>query len=157
MIIAGAGPVGTTLAMDLARFDVPAIVVERQHGIVQNPRCNTINARSMELLRRLGCADAVRAAGLPEDAQHRHRLHDASEWTRARSLRRSTAADVRRGTQHGVAANWPTRNRSTSFLRFFLEPVLRTHAVTRWGVDLREEWELTSFTQVDDAVTLSPA
>lgn len=67
VLIAGAGSVGITPAMDLARLGVDNIVLEARREVPPNPRCNTTNARSMELLRRLGCADAVRSAGLPPD------------------------------------------------------------------------------------------
>lgn len=50
VLIAGAGPVGITLAMDLARLGVDSIVLEARREVPPNPRCNTTNARSMELL-----------------------------------------------------------------------------------------------------------
>jgi 2-polyprenyl-6-methoxyphenol hydroxylase-like FAD-dependent oxidoreductase len=153
VVIAGAGPVGTILAMDLARWDIPSIVVERRREVLTNPRCNTTNARSMELLRRLGCADAVRAVGLPEnhstDIVYLTRLN-GHELVR---FERSTPAEVRSGEQHGVAANWPTPEPQHFVSQIYLEPVLRHHAATRWGVDLRAGWELTSFAQDDHGVT----
>jgi hypothetical protein len=68
VIIAGGGPVGLTLAMDIGWRGVPSLLFEE--GISAeplNPKCNTTNARSMEHFRRLGCADRLRAAGLPAD------------------------------------------------------------------------------------------
>lgn len=128
VLIAGAGPVGTVLAMDLARLGVEAVIVDRRRGIPPNPKCNTTNARSMELLRRLGCADDVRAAGLPSD----HNT-DVVYMTRLSGIElaryeRSTPDDVRNGTQHGVAANWPTPEPQHFISQIFLEPVLRSHA-----------------------------
>jgi 2-polyprenyl-6-methoxyphenol hydroxylase-like FAD-dependent oxidoreductase len=153
VVIVGAGPVGITLAMDLARLGVPSAVVERRRHIPPNPRCNTTNARSMELFRRLGCADAVRHAGLPAvfstDVVHMTRLTGV-EIAR---YERSTPADVRRGTQHGVAAGWPTPEPQHFLSQIYLEPVLRAHAVSRWAVDLREGWELVSFGQDGEGVT----
>lgn len=152
VLIVGAGPVGTTLAMDLARLGVSSIVVEQRRDIPPNPRCNTTNARSMELLRRLSCADAVRAAGLSADWNT-----DVVYMTRLNGVEisrfeRSTPADVRAGTQHGVAANWPTPEPQHFISQLYLEPVLRATAVERWGVDLRTGFELTSFTQDDTGV-----
>jgi 2-polyprenyl-6-methoxyphenol hydroxylase-like FAD-dependent oxidoreductase len=153
VVIAGAGPVGVTLAMDLARLGVPSILLERRRLVTPNPRCNTTNARSMELFRRLGCADAVRDSGLPADFNtdvvYMTRLNGV-EITR---YERSTPADVRAGTQHGVAANWPTPEPQHFLSQIYLEPVLREHAARRWNVDLRAGWELVSFDQDDDGVT----
>lgn len=153
VLIAGGGPVGTVLAMDLARLGVEATVVEQRRGIPPNPKCNTTNARSMELLRRLGCADAVRRAGLPAehntDVVYMSRL-DGVELVR---YERSTAADVFAGTQHGVAANWPTAEPQHFISQLFLEPVLRDAAENTWGVEVREGWELAGFTQDDGGVT----
>ena len=103
VLVAGAGPVGTTLAMDLARLGVASIVLERRRGIPPNPKCNTTNARSMELFRRLGCADAIRDSGLPAD--HTTDVVFMTRLTGVELARfeRSTPADVRAGTQHGVA------------------------------------------------------
>lgn len=152
VLVAGAGPVGTVLAMDLARLGVEAMVVEQRRGIPPNPKCNTTNARSMELLRRLGCADAVRRAGLPAD----HNT-DVVYMTRLAGVElvryeRSTPADVFAGTQHGVAANWPTAEPQHFISQLFLEPVLRDAAEATWGVQVRQGWELVGFTQDDDAV-----
>jgi 2-polyprenyl-6-methoxyphenol hydroxylase-like FAD-dependent oxidoreductase len=153
VLIAGAGPVGTTLAMDLARLGVASIVLERRRLVPPNPRCNTTNARSMELFRRLGCAGAVRDAGLPPDfctdVVYMTRLNGV-EITR---YERSTPADVRAGRQHGVAANWPTPEPQHFLSQIFLEPVLRRHAVEGWHVDLRAGWELVAFDHDDGGVT----
>src|SRR5215469_935593 len=68
VIIAGGGPVGLTLAMDLGWRGVPSLLFEERIAAEPpNPKCNTTNARSMEHFRRLGCADHLRAAGLPAD------------------------------------------------------------------------------------------
>lgn len=152
VLIIGAGPVGTTLAMDLARLGVRSILVEQRREMPPNPRCNTTNARSMELFRRLACADAVRAAGLPEDFNT-----DVVYMTRLNGreicrFERSTPADVRAGTQHGVASNWPTPEPQHCLSQIYLEPVLREHAVRRWAVDLRAGWRLESVEGGGDAV-----
>jgi len=66
VLVVGAGPVGLTLAMDLAWRGVDVTVVERR-AAHEPPgvRCNQISARSMEIFRRLGVARALRNAGLP--------------------------------------------------------------------------------------------
>lgn len=152
VLIVGAGPVGNTLAMDLARLGAKALVVERRRGIPPNPKCNTTNARSMEIFRRLGCADDIRAAGLPADHStdvvYMTRLNGV-EITR---YERSTPADVLAGTQHGLAADWPTPEPQHFISQIYLEPVLQQTAVERWGVGIWEGWELESFDQGDGAL-----
>lgn len=157
VLIAGAGPVGTTLAMDLARLGVATVLLERRRAIPPNPRCNTTNARSMELFRRLGCADAVRDAGLPADFNTDVVYLTRLNGTEITRYERSTTAEVRSGNEHGVGAGWPTPEPQHFLSQIYLEPVLRTHAVQRWGVDLRAGWELRSFDQDDDGVTATVA
>ena len=66
--VLGAGPVGLTLALDLAQRGVEVALVERRAADDQRRvKCNHISARSMEIFRRLGVAAALRTAGLPED------------------------------------------------------------------------------------------
>lgn len=66
--VAGAGPVGMILAIDAALRGVKVVLLEaRAAGAPPSAKCNTVAARTMETFRRLGVADAVRAAGLPDD------------------------------------------------------------------------------------------
>ena len=68
VVVVGAGPVGLTLAMDLASRGVEVIVLEaRSRGEPPNVKSNHVSARSMEIFRRLGVAEKVRDAGLPAD------------------------------------------------------------------------------------------
>jgi len=68
VLIAGGGPVGLTLAMDLAQRGVGVTVAEmRAAGQPPSVRCNHVSARTMEIFRRLGIVRAVRDAGLPAD------------------------------------------------------------------------------------------
>ncbi|MEU1373619.1 FAD-dependent monooxygenase [Streptomyces triculaminicus] len=67
VLVVGAGPVGMALALDLAHRGVDFMVVEASDGSVAHPKVGTVGPRSMELFRRWGVADAIRAAGWPED------------------------------------------------------------------------------------------
>ena len=52
-----AGPVGLTLAMDLATRGISVTVVEtRSAGEPPSVKCNHVSSRSMEIFRRLGLA-----------------------------------------------------------------------------------------------------
>src|SRR5207244_5013772 len=67
VLIVGAGPVGLTLAVDLGRRGVRCVLVEQKPAPEFLPKMERCNARTMEIFRRMGLADAVRAAGLPAD------------------------------------------------------------------------------------------
>ncbi len=65
VLVVGAGPAGAVLALELARHGVASIVVERSHGAAGQPKVDYLSGRTMELLRRLGLTDAIRATGVP--------------------------------------------------------------------------------------------
>ena len=67
VIIVGAGPVGLTLAIDLGRRGIACVLVEQKAAPQFLPKMERCNARTMEIFRRLGLADRIRAAGMPED------------------------------------------------------------------------------------------
>ena len=62
VLIAGAGPVGATLALDLARRGVRVLVLERSASPRRLPKMERCNARTMEMFRRLGLARTIRDA-----------------------------------------------------------------------------------------------
>ena len=71
VLIVGAGPVGLTLAIDLAWRGIKVMVAEtRPRAQPPEPKCNHVAARTMEVFRRLGIAEKVRDAGLPPDYPH---------------------------------------------------------------------------------------
>src|SRR6266508_1178735 len=65
VLIAGAGPTGLTLALDLGRRGVHCTIIEQKPAPQFLPKMERCNARSMEIYRRIGIADRIRAAGLP--------------------------------------------------------------------------------------------
>src|SRR6266403_671431 len=68
VIIVGAGPVGLTLAVDLGLRGVRCILLEKKPEPRYLPKMERCNARSMEMFRRIGLADELRAAGLTTDS-----------------------------------------------------------------------------------------
>ena len=67
VLIVGAGPTGLTLAIDLGRRGVRCTLIEQKERPAFLPKMERINARSMEIYRRMGLADKIRAAGLRSD------------------------------------------------------------------------------------------
>jgi 2-polyprenyl-6-methoxyphenol hydroxylase-like FAD-dependent oxidoreductase len=65
VLIVGAGPVGLTLAVDLGKRGIPCVLIEQKDAPQFLPKMERCNARTMEMFRRLGLADKIRAAGLP--------------------------------------------------------------------------------------------
>lgn len=62
VLIAGAGPVGLSLAIDLGLRGVDCVLAERGDGILRVPKMSSVSARGMEFCRRWGIADKVRFA-----------------------------------------------------------------------------------------------
>ncbi|MDF2998553.1 MAG: pcpB [Xanthobacteraceae bacterium] len=63
VLICGAGPVGLTLAVELARFGVPVRIVEKAAARTDKSKAVAIWCRSLELFARAGLADRLVAAG----------------------------------------------------------------------------------------------
>lgn len=67
VIVAGAGPVGLTMTIDLGRRGVRTMIMERDPSTAPWPKMDRSNARTMEIYRRMGIVDRVRALGYPGD------------------------------------------------------------------------------------------
>ena len=68
VLIAGAGPVGLSLCVELGLRGISCLAVERGMQSGLSPRAKTTNVRSREHLRRWGIADALRQASpIPPD------------------------------------------------------------------------------------------
>jgi 2-polyprenyl-6-methoxyphenol hydroxylase-like FAD-dependent oxidoreductase len=65
VLIAGAGPVGLSLALDLAWRGVSSLLVEPLAEVHPHPRAISIGVRTMEHFRRLGLDQQVIDAGVP--------------------------------------------------------------------------------------------
>jgi 2-polyprenyl-6-methoxyphenol hydroxylase-like FAD-dependent oxidoreductase len=131
VLIVGAGPVGLTLAIDLAWRGVDVSVVEtRARAAAPEPKCNHVAARTMEIFRRLGVAEKVRNAGLPADYPHDvsyRTTFTGPELTRIRipcRRDRFTMTD-------GPDCNWPTPEPPHRINQIFLEPILFEHAAAQ--------------------------
>src|SRR5262245_47972238 len=64
VLVVGAGPVGLTLALGLARYGVACRIIDRSPGPTAISRATELHARTLELLDALGLAHEFLAAGL---------------------------------------------------------------------------------------------
>lgn len=64
VLVVGSGPVGLITSLQLARYGQKCMLVERNYETTKWPKMDITNCRSMELLRTLGLADALRRIGM---------------------------------------------------------------------------------------------
>ncbi len=131
VLIVGAGPVGLTLAIDLAWRGIAVTVVEtRARAEPPEPKCNHVAARTMEIFRRLGVADKVRNAGLPAD--YPHDISYRTTFTGKELTRIKIPCRRDRFTDTDCAdGNWPTPEPPHRINQIFLEPILFEHAASQ--------------------------
>ena len=67
MLIAGSGPAGLALAIELGWRGVSCLLVDQGDGTVEFATTNLVNTRTSEHLRRWGLVEEVRNAGFPLD------------------------------------------------------------------------------------------
>ena len=68
VLVVGAGPVGLTMAAELARYGVPVRIVDKAAGRTDKSKALVLWSRTLELLDRGACTGAFVAAGLKVDA-----------------------------------------------------------------------------------------
>jgi 2-polyprenyl-6-methoxyphenol hydroxylase-like FAD-dependent oxidoreductase len=131
VLIVGAGPVGLTLAIDLAWRGIDVTVVEtRAAAAAPEPKCNHVAARTMEIFRRLGLSEKVRNAGLPAD--YPHDISYRTTFTGQELTRIPIPCRRDRFTaKHGPDCDWPTPEPPHRINQIFLEPILFAHAAAQ--------------------------
>ena len=160
VLIVGAGPVGLTLAIDLAWRGIKVTVVEtRPRAQPPEPKCNHVAARTMEIFRRLGIAEKVRNAGLPPDYPHDvsyRTTFTGQELTRIPiPCRRDRFTDTT-----GPDGNWPTPEPPHRINQIFLEPILFAHAQSQPRIQILnrtvvEEIEIAGAVQEDELLAVN--
>lgn len=147
VLIVGAGPVGLTLAMDLAARGVAVVVAEtRARMEPPNVKCNHVSARSMEIFRRLGVARSVRAAGLPDDYPHDVSYRTTTTGTELARISIPSRMDRATATD-GPDTWWPTAEPPHRINQIYLEPILFQHAESMKGITILNRVEVTGFAQ----------
>src|SRR3984885_10177785 len=147
VLIAGGGPVGLTVAMDLAWRGISVLVLEsRAPGEPPSVKCNHVGARTMEIFRRLGVVQAVRNAGLPHDYPNDVAFRTTTTGTELSRIPIPCRAE-RYTARDGPDTWWPTPEPPHRINQIFLEPVLFAHAASMPGVRILNRTRLRSFVQ----------
>ncbi|HEY8291048.1 MAG TPA: FAD-dependent oxidoreductase, partial [Thermomicrobiales bacterium] len=151
--IIGGGPVGLTLAMDLAGRGVRVVVIEeRRRGEPPSVKCNHVAARSMELFRRLGVVENVRNAGLPPDYPHDIAYRTTMTGREMSRIPIPCRRD-RYTARDGPDTRWPTPEPPHRINQIYLEPILFAHAWATPGVTIRNRVRFDDLAQDDTGVT----
>jgi 2-polyprenyl-6-methoxyphenol hydroxylase-like FAD-dependent oxidoreductase len=153
VLIAGGGPVGLTLAIELGQRGIGCVLVDKRPAPGMLPKMERCNARTMEHYRRLGIADRIRAAGLDNDVPMDvficagNVAGDALVHHPYPSV--NELKEESRNVNDGTYPAEPYQLIS----QYTLEPLLRKVAEATGGVTVRFGYELTGFVQDDDGVT----
>jgi 2-polyprenyl-6-methoxyphenol hydroxylase-like FAD-dependent oxidoreductase len=145
VLIVGAGPVGLALAIELGQRSIPCLLIERNDRVGYAPRAKTTNVRTREHFRRWGIADKLRAAsplGLnyPSNVVFCTRL-SGHELTR---FENAFYCAPGRNPLYSEHSQWVPQ--------YTVEEVMRAHAQSLPGVELRFNCELKSFAQDGERV-----
>ncbi len=145
VLIVGAGPVGLALAIELGHRAIPCLLIERNDRVGYAPRAKTTNVRTREHFRRWGIADTLRKASplgmdYPSNVVFCTRL-SGFELTR---FENALYCAPGRNPLYAEHSQWVPQ--------YTVEEVMRAHAQSLPGVDMRFNCELKSFTQDGERV-----
>ncbi|HTZ02763.1 MAG TPA: FAD-dependent monooxygenase, partial [Xanthobacteraceae bacterium] len=152
VLIVGGGPTGLTLAIDLGRRGVHCMLVEQKERPAFLPKMERINARSMEIYRRMGLAPTIRAKGLPPDCPMDVYIIQTLTQPPLLHLPYPSVEEARaslRAVNDGSAPLEPYQLIS----QYTLEPLLKSVAETLPSVTVRYATEFLSLRQDGDGVT----
>ena len=145
VLIAGGGPVGLALAVELGWRGVACELVEQGDGSIATPKMNEVNTRTMEFCRRWGIADAVLDCPFPADYPL-----DVAFVTTLSGYELARVPRPPRGSQTPEPHS-PHRLQACSQIWF--DPILQRLARTFPTVRLRYGRRLELFTQSGAGVT----
>ena len=152
VLVVGAGPVGLSLAMDLAWRGIDVVVAEiRERGAEPEAKCNHVSSRTMEIFRRLGLAGKIRNAGLPADHANDVSYRTSFIGTELSRILIPCRRD-RFDATDGPDTNWPTAEPPHRINQIYLEPIMFDHAAQMQNLTFLNRTSFESFDQTDDQV-----
>ena len=137
VVIVGAGPVGLTLALDLAKRDVPVVLIDDSDRIGEGSRAVCWAKKTLEVFDRLGVGEAVAREGV--------------RWQRGRVFhgeREAYAFDLLPEAHHKMPA-------MVNLQQDQVEARLVRAVQLEQRIELRGRHELIGLEQDDDGVTLT--
>ena len=145
VLIVGAGPAGLSLAIELGHRGIRCLVVERNDRVGYAPRAKTTNVRTREHLRRWGIADKLRAAS-PLGVDYPSTVMFVTRLAGFELARFENALYCAPGMN-------PLYSEHSQWIpQYAVEEVLRAHAQSLPGVEIRFNCELRGFEQSDQQV-----
>lgn len=153
VLIAGGGPVGLITALELDKQGIKAILIEKNPTTTQHPKMDITNGRSMELFRRWGVDNKLRAVAIPED--HGFNVIWASNLA-GHELARFTYPTPSAYRKQAKAANDGTYTLEPAMRasQILIESCLKEHLETACpNIDVRYGWALKTFIQDIEGVT----
>lgn len=146
VVVAGAGPVGLSLAIELGKRGISCLVVERNDRVGYSPRAKTTNTRTREHLRRWGIAGTLRQAS-PIPPDYPPNVVFATRMNGPALSRFENAFNGCRvkNELYSEEAQWVPQ--------YTLEEVLRAEATSLPGVEVAFDTELRVMEDSGDLVT----
>ena len=152
VLIVGGGPVGLTLAIDLGKRGVRTILVEQKEAPQFLPKMERCNARTLEIFRRLGIADRVRAAGLPPHVPMDVFVVLSLDRPPLLRLPYPSVEEARAQIRACTDGSLPLEPYQL-ISQYTLEPLLKSIAESLPSVSVRFGCRLESFTQDEEGVS----
>ena len=145
VLIVGAGPVGLALAIELGHQSIPCLLIERNERVGFAPRAKTTNIRSRELMRRWGIAETLKKAS-PFGADYPSNVVFVTKLAGHEITRFENALFC------GPGRNPLYSEHSQWIPQYTVEEVMREHAQSLPGVEIRFSSKLKRFDQTESAV-----
>ncbi|SIT47344.1 2-polyprenyl-6-methoxyphenol hydroxylase (fragment) [Paraburkholderia piptadeniae] len=146
VVIVGGGPVGLALACDLGRRKVPVLLLEQREDCTESAKVVVVGVRTMEFCRQLALAEEIHNWGFPHD----HGLDsvfvtslDGYELGRVKTPR----------LREGFSSRF-SPERELPCPQTWFDPILKRHAASLPGVELRYQNRVEWLEQDDDGVTV---
>ncbi len=145
VVIVGAGPAGLATAIELGHQGIPCLLIEKNDRVGYAPRAKTTNVRTREHFRRWGIADKLRAAS-PFGMNYPPNVIFCTSLAGHELTRFENAlyCSPGRNPLYSEHSQWVPQ--------YTLEEVMREHAQSLPGVELRFNCELKLFTQNEEHV-----
>ena len=152
VLIVGAGPTGLTLAIDLGRRGVRCTLVEQKEESAFLPKMERVNARSMEIYRRMGLAEKIRAAGLRADCPMDVYIVLSLTEPPLLHLPYPSVAQARAQTRASNDGTLPLEPYQL-ISQYTLEPLLKSVAESIPSLRVRFGWEFIALRQDGEGVS----